>query len=141
MIQIERDRGGDAEVVLLILPDSGFRPSRGRRRRRLHVLRMILLRYDAPDFRQHGRRGAGEVIQGGHRVLVKIRDGGCGDGGELGPGQLDHRRLGRFRQVALRLEAHFRILDRAEHVALHVVHHGGGAPHALDQVRGDQFLG
>lgn len=58
---------------------------------------------------------------------------------ESGPGQLDYRRLRRFRHV-LRLEADPRILDRAQYVALHVVDHRGWATHALHQVRRDQLL-
>lgn len=139
VVQIERHRGSDAEVTLT-LPDSGFCPSRGRRWRRLHVLpQRMVLRYDVPDFRQHGRRGAREIIQGRH-VLMKVRYGGGGDGGKFRPGQFDHRRFRRFRHP-LRLEADFGILDRAEHVTFHVVHHRGGTSHALNQVGGDQFLG
>lgn len=138
MIQIERHRSSDAEVIL-ILSDSGLRPSRGRRRRRLHVLpQRMVLRYNVPDFRQHGRRGAGEIVEGRY-VLVKIRYGG-GNGGEFGPGQFDNRRFRRLRH-AFRLEADFRILDRAKHVTFHVVYHRGGTSHALNQVGGDQFLG
>lgn len=96
----------------------------------------MILGDDVPDVRrQHGRRRARQALALVMMVMhTRARRGRAREGLAAAP-------ISELRAVFQGVEAAaLRVLRRAQHVALHIVHHWRRASHALHQIRRDQPL-
>jgi hypothetical protein len=86
----------------------------------------MILRTDIPGRRWHRRRGAGQILERRHG-LMEVHHGDA-DPGESAPGYVEYHR---FRGLcrSFRLEADHGIVDRTQHVALHVVNYSVANAH------------